>query len=188
MKKKYLVRIPNNVTILYFPKKYTITFIGIFKIESLKLKVKLFLKKNIILITKKNSYGVSNKNKKTLKAIQKTTIALIKQCMVNATSEIHAKLILVGVGYKVLTLENFDKKNRLFLFKLGYSHWLYFHIPKKINLFCLKFTTLFVYCNSYTCLSKINSIIRSYKKPEPYKGKGILYFDERIILKEGKKI
>ena len=61
-------------------------------------------------------------------------------------------------------------------------------IREKLKIFCLKSTKLFVYGNSYQELTQTSSIVRSYKKPEPYKGKGILYETEKIILKEGKKI
>ena len=59
---------------------------------------------------------------------------------------------------------------------------------KKIKIFCLKTTELFIYGNSYQNVTQTASLIRSYKKPEPYKGKGILYDTEKITLKEGKKI
>lgn len=188
MKKKYLLTIPSNVKMLYFPKKHTAIFTGLFKTESLKLRVKFFLRKNVILITKKNSFGVQNDIKKALKSDQITTIALMRQKFLNISSIIYSKLILVGVGYRILSIENFILSNKLFLFKLGYSHLLYFHVPEKINFFCLKLTTFFIYSNSYLNLTKISSTIQSYKKPEPYKGKGILYSGEKIILKEGKKI
>ena len=48
-------------------------------------------------------------------------------------------------------------------------------------------TRLFIYGSSYQKVTQTASSIRSYKKPEPYKNKGILYEAEKIILKEGKK-
>lgn len=188
MKKKYLIRVPSNVVVLYFPLKHIVIFTGLFKTESLKLRVKFFFKKNLILMTKKSSFGVQNNIKKGLKSDQITTLVLMKQNFLNVSFITYSKLILIGVGYRILNIESFAISNKLFLFKLGYSHWIYFHVPKKINFFCLKLTTLFICSNSYLNLTKIGSLIKSYKKPEPYKGKGILYCDEKIILKEGKKI
>ena len=49
-------------------------------------------------------------------------------------------------------------------------------------------TKLFIYGNSYRNVTQTAALIRSYKKPEPYKGKGILYETEKIVLKEGKKV
>jgi large subunit ribosomal protein L6 len=90
------------------------------------------------------------------------------------------------VGYRAFDVDNFE--NKLLLFKLGYSHSIYFKIPIESQIFCLKRTKLFIHGNSYQDITKIAAFIRSYKKPEPYKGKGILYETEKIILKEGKKV
>lgn len=73
-------------------------------------------------------------------------------------------------------------------FKLGYSHHIYFRIPANLKICCLKANKLFVLGYSYLFVTQIASLIRSYKVPEPYKGKGIVYTTEKIILKEGKKV
>ena len=86
----------------------------------------------------------------------------------------------------LLTIEHL--KNQ-FYFKLGYSHLIYFKIPEDINTFCVKFTKLFIFGNvPYQKLTQVTSQLRDCKKPEPYKGKGILYYGETIKLKKGKKI
>ena len=122
----------------------------------------------------------------TIKSFQGTTYSLIKQLIVETSSILYKKLKFIGIGYRAFDVKKFN--NKLFMFKLGYSHPIYFKIPKKINIFCLKLTKLFVYGNSYQNITKTTSLIKSYKLPEPYKGKGILYENEKIKLKEGKKI
>ena len=67
-------------------------------------------------------------------------------------------------------------------------HPIYFKIPLKTKIFSLKLTKLFLYGYSYQELTSTASKIRVNKAPEPYKGKGILYENEQITLKEGKKI
>jgi large subunit ribosomal protein L6 len=57
-----------------------------------------------------------------------------------------------------------------------------------LKIFCLKSNKLFILGNSYLFVTQIAALIKSYKTPEPYKGKGILYATEKISLKEGKKI
>ena len=121
-----------------------------------------------------------------MKSIQGTTTALLKQLILEASITLYKKLKLVGIGYKAFNHENF--KDKLLIFKLGYSHFIYFKVPTELKIFCLKSTKLFVYGNSYQEITQTTSIIRSYKKPEPYKGKGILYETEKVLLKEGKKI
>lgn len=96
------------------------------------------------------------------------------------------KLIFVGVGYKTFPIELF--KNNILHFKLGYSHQIYFKISNTLNVFCFKATTIFISGNSYQEVSQVSALIRSYKYPEPYKGKGILYENEKIAIKEGKKV
>jgi len=57
-----------------------------------------------------------------------------------------------------------------------------------LEIFCLKTNKLFIVGYSYVFVTQIAALIRSFKIPEPYKGKGIVYTTEKIILKEGKKV
>ena len=57
-----------------------------------------------------------------------------------------------------------------------------------MNVYISKSTIIYISGNSLNNVTQITSNIRSYKKPEPYKGKGILYFNEKIKLKPGKKV
>lgn len=186
--KKHCIKIPNNITIIYSNKKKIITIIGPYKKKTFKLAVNIFIlpSENTIQVSSVPISKISNNKKKTLKSIQGTTVALIKQLILETSSIFFKKLKFIGIGYRSFQVKTFE--NELLLFKLGYSHDLYFRIPNKIKIFCLKLTKLFIYGNSYQNVTQIASKIQSYKKPEPYKGKGILYEDEQIILKEGKKI
>ena len=96
------------------------------------------------------------------------------------------KLKLIGVSYKVFdkTLTNLN----LIEFKLGYSHSIFLKHYKDVSVICYKSNILFVQSNSYNKLSQVSAMIRNYKIPEVYKGKGILYQNETIKLKQGKKI
>lgn len=188
MPKKYVIKIPNDITVLYCNKKKIVTVIGPLTKKSLKLKVKIMIEeeKKIIKVSSIPFLTISNNETKKIKSVQGTTAALIKQLIVETTVVLHQKLKFVGVGYRAFDVENF--KNKLLLFKLGYSHPIYFKIPNNLKTFCLKFTKLFIYGNFYQSVTQTASLIRSYKKPEPYKGKGILYETEKITLKEGKKV
>lgn len=188
IKKKHVIKIPKNVTILYCNEKKIITLIGPLSQKSLKLKVKIELLTNerLIKVTSNPFSKISNSQKKNILAIQGTTISLIKQLILETSHVLYKKLKLVGVGYRSFDVEEFEET--LLSLKLGYSHPIYFKIPKKSKIFCLKKTKLFIYGNSYQDVTQTASLIRSYKKPEPYKGKGILYENEKINLKEGKKV
>jgi large subunit ribosomal protein L6 len=186
--KRYLIKIPKDISVLYCEKKKLLTFIGPLSRKSLQLKLKILIlkPKNHIIITRLSFFGMSGNEKKKLKAVQKTTIALIKQIILEISFVFSKKLIFVGVGYKTFPIELF--KNNILHFKLGYSHQIYFKISNTLNVFCFKATTIFISGNSYQEVSQVSSLIRSYKYPEPYKGKGILYENEKIAIKEGKKV
>jgi large subunit ribosomal protein L6 len=96
------------------------------------------------------------------------------------------KLLLVGVGYKASPMILFD--NQLLEFKLGYTHHIYFKISTNLNVYSYKTTTIFISGDSNQAVSQTAALIRSCKVPEVYKGKGILYDNEKITLKKGKKV
>jgi large subunit ribosomal protein L6 len=124
--------------------------------------------------------------KKNLKAIRGSTTRLIKTLISEISTVLYKRLNIVGVGYRGFSVDKYEKK--LLLLKLGYSHPVYFRIPENLMIFCLKFTKLFIYGNSYQNISLMASLLKKTKLPEPYKGKGILNENERLILKQGKKI
>lgn len=188
MEKKHIIKIPKSVVMVYSSERKRVYFVGPLGSRSLvlKLKVNVVTSSRAIEITSNSFYSMSNYEKKKIKSMQGTTTAVIKHLLLEILSVVYQRLRLVGVGYKASKLESYG--NNLLMFKLGYSHLLYFKIPDKLGVFSLKFTKLFIYGNSYQDVSQIASVIRSYKAPEPYKGKGILHELEKISLKEGKKV
>jgi len=188
LKKKYTVKVPQNIKVVYCDKKNIVTFIGPTQTKSLKLKVKIFLlpSENAIAVTQIPIRGISIIDFKNAKKLQGTTVARIKQVLIETTYTLYQKLNLVGVGYRAFAYE--EVKNQIYL-KLGYSHLIYFKIPSSLNTFCHKFTKLFIFGDSSVdMLTQTAAQIRACKFPEPYKGKGILYDQEKIVLKKGKKI
>lgn len=185
--KKYFVKIPNDVKIFYSSLKKIVILLGPFSTRTLKLMVQLSINKfqNFVEVTPFPFFKILKNCYKKNKAIQGTTVSLLKQLITEISMIFYQKLKFIGVGYRVFSSDTFP--GQLLFFKLGYSHFIYFKIPSKVNIYCLKMTRLFIYGHSYQAISQISSLIRSYKKPEPYKGKGILYNTEKIKLKEGKK-
>lgn len=185
---KYTINLPNDIYLIYYNKKKIIVLVGVSSRKALKLKLQLLMSrsKNAIKVTPLPFFNVSNNKQKKINTLQGTSFASIKQLIVEISVTLYRKLKIIGVGYRALELNNF--KNKLLLFKLGYSHFLYFRMLHCVKVFCLKLTRLFIYGNSYLNITQIASLIRSCKKPEPYKGKGILYDTEKIVIKEGKKV
>ena len=70
---------------------------------------------------------------------------------------------------------------------LGFSHEVIYHTPDGISIVCPKPTEIVVSGIDKQKVGQVAAEIRKYRPPEPYKGKGIKYEDERIVRKEGKK-
>lgn len=186
--KKYYVKIPTNNTILYAKKKQTVIVSGPLGKRLLKLKLKIIFSKknNLIKISSLSFFQMSNNERKNVRVVQGTLTALFKQLLAETSVVLSRKLKFIGVGYRAFLVNDFEKK--LLLLKLGYSHFIYYKIIPELKMFCLKFTKLFIFGNFYQTISQTASSIRLCKKPEPYKGKGILHYNEKIELKEGKRI
>lgn len=189
IEKKYWIKIPNDVNVLYCSLKKILVFSGpLLQCKSLKLSVKPLIleSKRIIKISSLPFVKLSNSKLKSVRAIQGTTCALIKQLLIETTTMLYEKLKFVGVGYRLVPVESFE--NQLILLRLGFSHLFYFKIPSDLKIFYKKRVQLFISGSSYQFVTQFSSKIRALKKPEPYKGKGILYENEKITLKKGKKI
>jgi|AntRauTorckE6833_2_1112554.scaffolds.fasta_scaffold12845_3 large subunit ribosomal protein L6 len=186
--KRHIVKIPKNIDVFYCNKRQILLVSGPLGNKLLKLQVKLELHRtdNVIRVLDTTFQKASNKNKKTLKSLRGTTVALLKQSFLEVSTVICKKLNLVGVGFKAFPVET--KLHNLVHLKLGFSHSVYFKIPKVLDIRCHKTDKLFISGNVITQVSQIAALIRSCKTPEPYKGKGVSYSNEIIKLKEGKKV
>ena len=105
--------------------------------------------------------------------------------MIHGVSEgFKAELELVGVGYKA------SAKGQQLELALGYSHPIIIEFPSEVSVNTVeekgKNPLIILQCSDKQLLGLITAKIRSYRKPEPYKGKWIRYFDEQIKLKPGK--
>lgn len=184
--KTYNLKISKTIGVIYSKNKKILTFVKFSKIRSLKLPFQIFLLKSKN-ITKINFFLFQKSNKKKLiKSMLGTFFAVIKQLIIEVSSIFYQKLKLVGIGYRVFGVDNL--KSQLLLFKLGFSHFLYFRILNDVKIFCSKISKLFIYGNSYLIITQTASLIKSYKKINIYKGKGIFYQTEKIKLKQIKKL
>lgn len=187
--KRYIIKIPKNVSFHYSEKYKALIVCGPLKKVLMKLDVKILVSNqtNKIKITRESFYKISQNEKKRLKVTQGTHKAILKQTVNDVATVSFKKLKLVGIGYKFILL---NISNCILLkLKLGYSHSIFFKIPKQIKVSCIKANSrIYIAGNVWNSVSQLAALIRSYKMPEPYKGKGILYTNEQIIFKEGKKI
>lgn len=186
--KKYNIRIPSDVSVIYSKKKRTLTFLGPIKVKSLKLKVQIFIdnSKKIINVSPLVFSQISNTEKKKTQVLQNTAVAQIKYMLIESSILLYKKLNINGVGYRSNFTENFN--NNLLTFKLGYSHFIYIRTLDDLTINYLTKTKLCIFGNSYANISQFAAKIRKNKTPDPYKAKGILYENEKVEIKEGKKI
>nr|YP_007890493.1 ribosomal protein L6 [Andalucia godoyi]AGH23987.1 ribosomal protein L6 [Andalucia godoyi] len=118
---------------------------------------------------------------KQARSLWGTYRSLLEQKMIGVSQGYVTNLELVGVGYKA------SREGNLLVLKVGYSHEIRHVIPEGITISCVKPTYLSIRGIDKQKVNLEAARLRAYKKPEPYKGKGILYENEKIKLKEGKK-
>jgi len=188
LNKRYIIKIPLSISVFYCDKKDILLVKGVlgYRVLHLKTKITVSTTEKLIKVTNKSVSQISINAKKKMKSIQGTTVALIRQIFFEVTINICKKLKLLGVGYRVFLIEIVNI--HFIHLKLGYSHSIYFKIPNSVLVKSHKSIKLFISGNSYNFVSQIAALIRRFKLPEPYKGKGVLYENEKIILKEGKKV
>ena len=123
-------------------------------------------------------------------AIAGTTRAILNNHVTGVTTGFSRKLQLVGVGYRAQVNKAKDGRSTLNL-TLGLSHPVVFIAPKGVELLSASVTEIEVLGLDRQLVGQvaadIRGICKGIRKPEPYKGKGIRYADEVIILKETKK-
>ena len=185
MLKKYSIKIPLSIKFIHCKKRNFILFVSgsnITKTYKLKFKVIIDHSKKTIFITDKFFNSNSKEQFKILKSYRGVEIASLKQ-VINQMSEINFKRVnLVGVGYRAFVQTDPNILN----LKLGYSHPIFVKIPDSLNIVCPKPNIIFISGFSINEINKMVSIIRNFRTPEPYKGKGVLYEYEVLKLKEGK--
>jgi len=114
-------------------------------------------------------------------AMYGTARAQVANLVAGVTKGFEKRLEINGVGYRA----SLQGKN--LQLALGYSHDVIFQIPEGIAITVPKPTEIVIVGNDSQRVGQVAAEIRSYRPPEPYKGKGVKYVDEFIFRKEGKK-
>lgn len=136
--------------------------------------VSLSVEDNAISVTPRGT----SKRAKQQWGMSRTQIA---NCVAGVTDGFKKNLEINGVGYRAAV-----QGNKLTL-NLGLSHDVIFDVPDGVTVTCPKNTQIIVEGIDQQLVGQVAANIREWRKPEPYKGKGIKYADEYIFRKEGKK-
>ena len=137
---------------------------------------------DVIKLTQENqilTVGLKTETKK-VRALHGLYRTLINNMVVGVSEQFDLTLILKGVGYRAAV------QGKEIVLNLGYSHPVNIEIPEEISVEVVKNTTVNLKSCNKELLGLFAANIRSWRQPEPYKGKGILYKDEQILRKAGK--
>ena len=163
---------------------------NVVSVKGPKGELSQFVDPSIIVTIDNNTITFSiDENNDTVETKQKQAFhglycALVNNMVVGVSEGYKKEMELVGVGYRV------SNQGNLVEFSLGYTHSIFLQLPPEIKVETKSERNK----NPYICLESADkqllglvcAKIRSFRKPEPYKGKGILYLGEQIRRKSGK--
>ena len=154
---------------------------GIFSAKGKLGEMNININSNYSINIKEDEINVIPIDKGNNDANWGTTRAIVANTINGVTNGFTKTLELNGTGYRASVS---GSKLKL---ELGYSHDINFEIPKNVKIECPKQNIIKLTSINKEELGATAAKIRSYRKPEPFKGKGIKYDDEFIFRKEGKK-
>jgi large subunit ribosomal protein L6 len=117
---------------------------------------------------------------RNLRAMHGLYRTLINNMIVGVSEQFELTLILKGVGYRAVV------QGKEIVLSLGYSHPVKLDIPETVSIEVVQNTTINLKSCDKELLGLFAANIRAWRRPEPYKGKGILYKNEQILRKAGK--
>lgn len=118
---------------------------------------------------------------KRSRAMWGTTRSLVNNLVVGVSQGFEKRLEIQGVGYRA------QVQGKDLVLQLGYSHEIRYPVPEGIKIETPSQTEIKVSGIHLQRIGQVAAEIRGFRKPEPYKGKGVRYVDEYVMRKEGKK-
>ncbi len=170
---KLPITIPDNVDINYSGSDITVK--GKFGTLQTTVPETILMEQNDRILNIK-----INSNAKNIKALHGLYRTLINNMVIGVSEQFQLTLILKGVGYRAAV------QGKEIVLNLGYSHPVNINIPEDISVEVVQNTTINLKSCDKEKLGLFASNIRAWRRPEPYKGKGILYKGEQILRKAGK--
>ena len=149
-------------------------------IEGPKGKLSFQKQSDIVIKEESGKIFIATTNDDSI-PISGTTRALLSNMVKGVSEGWEKKLKLIGVGYRAKA----DNKN--LVLTVGYSHPVTYIIPEGVKIETPSQTEIIVSGTDKQKIGQVASEIRLIRPPEPYKGKGIRYDDERVVKKEAKK-
>jgi len=170
---KLPIIIPNGVEVNYKDTKVIVK--GKFGTLETKIPETILIKQTNDILT------VSLRNEiRSLRSLHGLYRTLINNMVIGVSEQFELTLILKGVGYRAMI------QGKEIILNLGYSHPVVIEIPELISVEVIQNTILNLKSCDKEILGLFAANIRAWRRPEPYKGKGILYKNEQILRKAGK--
>ena len=167
------ITIPENVDVSYSGSEITVK--GKFG------TLQTIIPETIGIENENGSLIVSLKNKtRNLSSLHGLYRTLINNMVIGVSEQFKLTLILKGVGYRATV------QSKEIVLNLGYSHPVKMEIPETVSVEVAQNTTINLKSCDKELLGLFAANIRAWRRPEPYKGKGILYEGEQILRKAGK--
>ena len=155
---------------------------GVVSLKGSKGTLSLRLNSNVQIVNEDNQLKLSPvNNSKEANALAGTTRALVQNMVVGVSKGFERKLELVGVGYRAKA----QGKNVNMV--LGYSHPIDYALPEGVTAETPTQTEILLKGADRQLLGQVAAELRSFRAPEPYKGKGVKYAGEQVYRKEAKK-
>ena len=168
------VNIPDNVQVSIAPELITVKGPLGELTQELKGDVKIENAESVLTFS-------ALKETKHSKAMSGTLRALVNNMVIGVSDGFEKKLTLVGVGYRASA-----QGNKINL-ELGFSHPISHQLPDGVTAQTPSQTEIVLKSSNKQVIGQVAAEIRAYRPPEPYKGKGVRYFDEHVVIKESKK-
>jgi large subunit ribosomal protein L6 len=155
---------------------------GTATVKGAKGSLSLDLADGISIDQEENTLSIKLANgDRKLVAMGGTTRALLANMVQGVSDGFERKLELRGVGYRA------QAKGQVLNLTLGFSHPVDYKVPEGVSVETPSQTEVVVRGVDKQKVGQVAAEIRAFRPPEPYKGKGVRYADERVILKEAKK-
>jgi len=164
-KNSFILKLPSYINVYYYYPSLIFRYKN--KLSYLKFNYKLifFSTSNLCIIPVKNFYNIIN------------FVFYFRKILYNLTKKIYKKLILIGIGYKVLQIKKIKNHISLLVFKIGFSHCFYLKMFC-VNAYTIKQSKIFLKNNFLKKSLLICSFIKKLRNPNNYNNKGIFFYNQ----------
>ena len=169
-----VIKVPTGVTLEQVENKMVV--------KGPKGSLEVMIPSVITVEVKDGEVKCARKNEeKHTKQLHGTTRANLNDAIIGVTSGFTKELVIVGIGYRA------EMRGANIVMHVGYSHDIVIKPEPTVKISCKSATEIVVEGLSKQAVGQTAALIRGTREPEPYNGKGVMYKDEHIIRKEGKR-